>query len=198
MNGEFKVRDQFKKALGSNHRRAIVKGSTFADAHTFFRHIVTQHWEKNETKIKFVFKKCGGNKKWSVDMLQKQLRRNGKYVFFGVSRSTSTAHKDQLTQLKKIAKDQLVIFKKAALKDGATLNMENVQKVIDQKVLDQWAKAKMLISDHAVSVVVDDKFNGIIYDNGCTYGDKVLTVLNLAERMRTLTELFVLELSYCD
>ena len=72
--------------------------------------------------------------------------------------------------------------------------MEVVQKVIDQQVLDQGAKAKMLISDHAVSVVVDDKFNGVIYDNGCTYGDKALTVLNLAERMRTLTECFVVEL----
>ena len=66
--------------------------------------------------------------------------------------------------------------------------------MIDQKVLDKWAESKMLISDHAVSVVVDDNFEGVIYDNGCTYGDKVLTVLNLAERMRTLTECFVLEL----
>ena len=33
--------------------------------------------------IKFSFKKCGGNKKWSVEMLQKQLRRRGKYVFSG-------------------------------------------------------------------------------------------------------------------
>ena len=52
----------------------------------------------------------------------------------------------------------------------------------------------MLISDHAVSVVVDDKFNGVIYDNECTYGDKVLSVLNLAERMRTLTGCFVVDL----
>ena len=96
MNGKFTVRDQFKEALGSNHRRTIVKGSTFADAHTFLRHIVTQHLKRDKTKIKFVFKKGGGNAKWSVDMLQKQLRKNGKYMFFGVSRSTSAAHKDHI------------------------------------------------------------------------------------------------------
>ena len=60
---------------------------------------------------------------------------------------------------------------------GISLNMEEVQTVIDQKVLDQWEQSKMLISDHAVSVVVDDNFEGTIYDNGCTYGDKVSTVL---------------------
>ena len=112
------MRDQFKEALGNNHRRALVKGTTFADAHTFLRHIVTKHYKRDKTRIKFAFKKCGGNAKWSVDMLQKQLQRNGKYVFFGVSRSTSTAHKDQFAQLKKVAKDQLEIVKKAAKLNG--------------------------------------------------------------------------------
>ena len=90
------MREQFKEASGSNHRRAIVKGTTFANANTFFRHIVTKHLKRGKPMIKFSFKKCGGNAKWNVEMLQKQLRRKGKYVFFGVSRSTSNAHEDQL------------------------------------------------------------------------------------------------------
>lgn len=194
MNGEFKIRDQFKKALGTDFKRAFLYGTTFADAHRFFTYIARQHRTKDKSTIKFAFKKCGGNKKWSVDMVHKQLRRRGKYVFFGVSRSTCKSHQDQLAKLKNIAKVELKKHKKVAEVEGRTLDMEVVQKVIDQQVLDQWAKAKMLISDHAVSVVVDDKFNGVIYDNGCTYGDKALTVLNLAERMRTLTECFVVEL----
>ena len=40
-------------------------------------------------------------------MVQKQLRREDKYAFFGVSRSTSTAHKGQFAQLNRIAKDEL-------------------------------------------------------------------------------------------
>lgn len=194
MNGEINIRDQFKAAMGTELKRTYLKGTTFADAHKFFKYIALQHKLKDKTKIKFVFKKCGGNKKWSVDMVQKQLGRSGKYVLFGVSRSSSDAHTEQFAQLKRVANKQLKEFKEVAKEDGRTLDMEEVQKVINQKVLNQWAKAKMLISDHAVSVVVDDKFNGVIYDNGCTYGDKVLSVLNLAERMRTLAECFVVDL----
>ena len=63
MNGEFKIRDQFKKALGKEFKRAFLKGTTFADAHTLFRYIATQHKMKDKTKIKFAFKKCGDDKK---------------------------------------------------------------------------------------------------------------------------------------
>ena len=116
MNGEFKIRDQFKKALGTEFKRAFLYGTTFADAHKFFLYIATQHKRKDESTIKFAFKKCGGNKKWSVDMVQKQLRRQGKYVFFGVSRSTCKSHQDQLAKLKSIAKMELKKLKKVAEK----------------------------------------------------------------------------------
>jgi hypothetical protein len=171
MNGTISVRDQFKEAFGIGHGRAFVYGTTHADAHTFFRHVAAKHYKKSKTVVKFMFKRCGGNKKWNVGMLKDQLSRKGKYVFFGATRNTSDAHKKQFASLKKVAGD-------------------------DEKI-EVWNKSKTLVMDHAVSVVVDEKSEGKIYDNGCTSGEKIYSVLNVAERMRSITECFVLDL-YCE
>ena len=53
------------------------------------------------------------------------------------------------------------------------------------------------VSYHAVSVVVDEKSEGRIYDNGCTSGEKMYSVFNVVERMRSIPEYFVLDL-YCE
>lgn len=166
------MRDQFKEAFGIGHGRAFIYGTTHADAHTFFRHVAAKHYKKSKTVVKFMFKRCGGNKQWNVSMLQDQLSRKGKYVFFGATRNTSDSHKKQFASLKKAAKDK-------------------------QSVLEVWSKSNTLVSDHAVSVVVDDKSEGLIYDNGCTSGEKIYSVLNVAERMRSISDCFVLDL-YCE
>ena len=105
-------------------------------------------------------------------MLQDQLLRKGKYVFFGETRNTSDAHKKQFATLKNVAED-------------------------DQKVIEVRGKSKTLMSDHAVSVVVDEESEGRIYDNGCTSGEKMYSVFNVVERMRSIPEYFVLDL-YCE
>ena len=51
-----------------------------------------------------------------------------------------------------------------------------------------------MLNTHAVSIVIDSNLMGRIYDNGCTSGEKIYSISNIAERMRSLTECFVLEL----
>lgn len=68
MNGTISVWDQFKEAFGIGHGRAFVYGTTHADAHIFFRHVADEHYKKSKTAVKFMFKRCGGNKQWNVAM----------------------------------------------------------------------------------------------------------------------------------
>ena len=53
---------------------------------------------------------------------------------------------------------------------------------------------KPLLNDHAIGVVVNDDLSGTIYDNGCVTGEKFLTILNLATRMQSMTERFLLDI----
>jgi hypothetical protein len=113
------------------------------------------------------------NQLWDVGRLQKQLSREGKYVFFGATRNTSDSHKAQFKSLKRARTEM----------DGS-----------DEKLIALWLSASVLLNTHAVSVVIDCDLEGKIYDNGCTSGEKIYSVANIAERMRSLTECFVLEL----
>ena len=64
-----------------------------------------------------------------------QFSRKGEYVFFGATRNTSDAHKKQFGSLKE-----------------------------DQKIVEVWGKSKTLVSDCAVSVVVE-KSEGPLLSN---------------------------------
>ena len=168
MNGTRDVRDLFKDALGEGHGRNFMRGTTANDARKFFAYVAAQHKIKDGTTVRFAFKKCGGNKKWSVALLMKQLSRSGKYVFFGATRKNNGAHNKQLKQMRSQKEDEAKII--------------------------AWDKAQALLSDHAVSVVVNVNSEGKIFDNGCTSGEKVYSVQNVAERMRSLNDCFYVDL----
>ena len=55
-------------------------------------------------------------------------------------------------------------------------------------------KGKQILNDHAIGVDVDDNMNGIIYDNGCTAGEKFFSIQNLATRMRWMNQGFLMDL----
>lgn len=170
MNGTKDVRDVFKEALGEGHGKNFVRGTTGEDAHKFLRYVHHEQY-KQKKDIKYAFKACGGNKKWSVKMLMKQLSRKGKYVFFGATRKTCDSHKKQLKQITTKAEDEAKIA--------------------------AWDAATVLQNDHAVSVEMFNSLEGTIYDNGCTSGEKVYSVQNIAERMRSLNACFYFELYEC-
>ena len=71
------------------------------DAHSFFQHSADVHWKRNKTIVRYSFKQCGLNQLWDVGRLQKQLSREGKYLFSGATRNTSDSHKAQLKGLKR-------------------------------------------------------------------------------------------------
>ena len=173
MNGTIGVRDVFKEALGVGHGRNFIRGTTKTDAHSFFQHVANLHWKRDKTIVRYSFKQCGINQLWDVGRLQKQLSREGKYVFFGATRNTSDSHQAQLKGLKRA-------------RTG-----ENKS---DEKLIKLWLSGSVLLNTHAVSIVIDSNLMGRIYDNGCTSGEKIYSVSNIAERMRSLTECFVFEL----
>jgi hypothetical protein len=174
MNGTMGIRDMFKESLGVGHGRNFIRGTTKTDAHLFLQHVANVHWHRDKSVVRYSFKQCGIDQLWDVGRLQKQLSREGKYVFFGATRNTSDSHKAQLKSLKR-ARTEV---------DGS-----------DEKLIELWLSASVLLNTHAVSVVIDSNLEGKIYDNGCTSGEKIYSIVNLAERMRSLTECFVLELS---
>lgn len=173
MNGTMGIRDVFKEALGVGHGRNFIRGTTKTDAHTFFQHVANLHWEKDRSVVRYSFKKCGINQVWDVGRLQKQLSREGKYVFFGATRNTSDSHQAQLKGLKRARTEE----------NGS-----------DDKLIALWLSASVLLNTHAVSIVINSDLEGKIYDNGCTSGEKIYSLANIAERMRCLSECFVLEL----
>jgi hypothetical protein len=168
MNGTEEVRHVFKTALGVGYGKNFVRGTTKTDAHTFLKHVCDQYTLRYKKSVHYSFKECSRQKSWNVGRLEKQLSRQGKYVFFGATRNTSDSHKAQFRGLKK-EKSPAEAVKK-------------------------WLDASVLLNTHAVSVVIDSNCDGVIYDNGCTSGEKVYSVLNIAERMRSLSECYVLEL----
>ena len=173
MNGTMGIRDVFKEALGVGHGRNFIRGTTKTDAHAFFQHVANLHWEKDRSVVRYSFKKCGINQVWDVGRLQKQLSREGKYVFFGATRNTSDSHQAQLKGLKRARTEE----------NGS-----------DDKLIALWLSASVLLNTHAVSIVINSDLEGKIYDNGCTSGEKIYSLANIAERMRCLSECFVLEL----
>ena len=71
----------FKEALGVGHGRSFIRETTKTDAHSFFQHVANLHWKRDKTIVRYSFKQCGINQLWDVGRLQKQLSREGKYVF---------------------------------------------------------------------------------------------------------------------
>ena len=173
MKGTISVRDMFKESLGVGYGRNFIRGTTKTDAHAFLQHVANVHWHRDKTVVRYSFKQCGIDHFWDVGSLQKQLSREGKYVFFGATRNTSDSHKAQFKSLKRARTEA----------DGS-----------DEKLIALWLSASVLLNTHAVSVVIDSDLEGTIYDNGCTSGEKIYSVANIAERMRSLTECYVLEL----
>ena len=100
--------------------------------------------------------------------MEQTLSKKGKYVFFGATRKNNDTHQKQLCSIKKLPYD-------------------------DDKI-GCWNKIKPLLNDHAIGVVVNDDLSGTIYDNGCITGEKFLTILNLATRMKSMTERFLLDI----
>jgi hypothetical protein len=85
------VRDMFKESLGIGQGRNFIRGTTKTDAHSFLQPVANVHWQRDKTIVRHLFKQCGRNQLWDVGSLQKQLSREGKYVFFGAKRNTSNS-----------------------------------------------------------------------------------------------------------
>ena len=88
MNGEKNVSEVFKKAIGESRGKNYLYGCTSQDVHTYFLYIF-----KNRKKVLHKFKRCGGKYQWTVNNLDKQLSRKGKYVMLGATRKKCDAHK---------------------------------------------------------------------------------------------------------
>ena len=167
MNGTKDVRDVFKAAVGEQGRK-FVGGTSSTDAHKFFTYVSNYHFHKCKSRVRYSFKALGFNDQWSIEKLEQTLSKKGKYVFFGATRKNNDTHQKQLCSIKKLPYD-------------------------DDKV-GCWNKIKPLLNDHAIGVVVNDDLSGTINDNGCITGEKFLTILNLATRMQSMTECFLLDI----
>ena len=167
MNGTKDVRDVFKAAVGEQVR-TFLRGTSSDDAHTFFKYVTNYHYHKCKTCVRYSFKRLGYNNEWSIERLEQSLSRKGKYVFFGATRKNNDSHQKQLSTIKKYK--------------------------YDDEQLECWNKVKQLQSDHAIGVLVNDDMSGTIYDNGCTTGEKFLSIMNLATRMQCMTECFLLDI----
>ena len=64
----------------------------------------------------------------------------------------------------------------------------------DSDKSDTWIKGKQILNDHAIGVDVDTNMNGTIYDIGCTAGEKIFSIQNLATRMRWMNQCFLMDL----
>jgi hypothetical protein len=167
MNGTMDVRDVFKEAVGEQGRN-FIRGTNSTDAHLFFRHVLSLHYKKNKTIITYKFKQLGFNNNWDMQLLEKNLSKKGKYVFFGATRKNNESHN--------------VLLKSISSQCSDTDKIET------------WIKGKQIQNDHAIGVDIDDNMQGTIYDNGCTKGEKFFTIQNLATRMRWMNQCYLMDL----
>lgn len=167
MNGTMDVRDVFKDAVGEQGKN-FVRGTTSTDAHKFLRHVSTLHYRATGSIVKYSFKQLGFNSTWDMKLIESNLCRKGKYVFFGATRKNNESHKRLLTSI--------------------------TAQTTDTDKIDSWIKGKPIHNDHAVGVDVDEHMNGTIYDNGCVGGEKVFSIQNLATRMRWMNQCFLMDI----
>ena len=101
MNGTISVRDMLKESLGVGHGRNFTRGTTKTDADSFLQHVANVYWQRDKTVVRYSFRQCGIDHFWDVGSLQKQLSREGKYVFFGAMGNRRDSHKALLKSLKR-------------------------------------------------------------------------------------------------
>lgn len=167
MNGTRDVRDVFKDAVG--HRgKNFVRGTYANDARTFLRHVSKFHYYDSGILVRYTFKELGFNNEWSIDKLYSNMCKKGQYIFFGATRKNNVTHQKLLKNIK--AQDT------------------------EGEKMKSWANAKPMNNDHAIGVVVDENMVGTIYDNGCSKGEKVFSLENLAIRMRWMNQCFFMDL----
>jgi hypothetical protein len=170
INGTRDVRNVFKEAVGCSGRN-FVRGTTSTDAHTFLRHVSNLHYKSKGKKVTYKFIKLGYNNEWSLEYLQKNLCKEGKYILFGATIKNNPSHK---LDIKKIH-----------------------NQISDSDKMNSWQKIKSVNSDHAVAVHIDDKMMGTIYDNGCVSGKKCFSFDNLVSRMRYINHCFLFDIYEC-
>ena len=60
--------------------------------------------------------------------------------------------------------------------------------------IDTWIKGKPMLNDHVIGVDLDEHLQGTIYDNGCTGGEILFSIQNLATRMHWMNQCYLMDL----
>jgi hypothetical protein len=173
-NGQFEPR-QLLRSVVEKKGRNLNRGATSEEAHRMLSRVVENNLKIGKS-VKFTWRRQGQNQKsgkgWKVTDLQKSvLSKPGKYVLFGKAKKNSEKQKALIRRLNKLESDE--------------------------EVVEEWGRVAEGYStmDHAVGIIVSNDLSAHIVDNGCTYGIKDISYINLADRLEDVNICFKFDLT---